>query len=60
MRLLRTAKEAGQVGEDLDADLVVRRLLSAADGLAVRVLIGQLGAPEAVSILHNELESVLE
>ena len=44
----------------LDAGVVVRRLLSTADGLAARVLIGQLDVPEAVGALEKDLRSLLE
>lgn len=58
-RLLRAAQQAGQVHKDLDARVVARRLLSTADGLAARVLIGGLAVPEAVGVLEKDLQSLL-
>jgi len=57
-RLLRTAKQAGQIREGIDAGVVARRLLSTAP--ATRVLIGQLAASEAVGVLEKDLRSLLE
>lgn len=59
-RLLRTAQQAGQISQDIDAGGAARRLLSTADGLAMRVLIGQLGASEAMGALEEDLRSLLE
>jgi TetR/AcrR family transcriptional regulator, transcriptional repressor of bet genes len=59
-RLLRAARKAGQADQDLDASAAVRRLLSTADGLSMRVLIGQLSAAEAVGVLEEDLRSLLE
>lgn len=59
-RLLGAAQHAGQVDKGLDAGVVARRLLSTADGLAARVLIGQLAVSEAVGVLEKDLRSLLE
>lgn len=58
-RLLREIWEAGRTLLRLDADAAARRLLSTADGLAARVLIGQLAASEAVGVLEKDLRSLL-
>lgn len=58
-RLLRAARHSGQDDPAFDAGAAARRLLSTADGLATRVLIGQLGATEAVGVLEQELGSIL-
>lgn len=55
-RLLRAAQQGGPV--DPDSGAAVRRLLSMADGLAMRVLIGQCGASQAVDVLVRELGSI--
>ncbi len=57
-RLLGAAQKVGQISENLDAVVVVRKLLATADGLALRVLIGQLSASEAVSSLEQAMEAV--
>jgi TetR/AcrR family transcriptional regulator, transcriptional repressor of bet genes len=59
-RLLGAAQHMGHVRKDLDAGVVARRLLSTADGLAARVLIGQLAVSEAVGALEEDLRSLLE
>ena len=59
-RLLRKVQQTGQIGQDLDVGAAARRLLSTADGLAMRVLIGQLGASEAMGALEEDLRSLLE
>ena len=59
-RLLEAAQRAGQLDKGLEAGVVARRLLSTADGLAARVLIGQLAVPEAVGALEKDLRSLLE
>jgi TetR/AcrR family transcriptional regulator, transcriptional repressor of bet genes len=57
-RLLREVWGAGRSDRDLDA--AARRLLSTADGLAARVLIGQLAVSEAVDVLEKDLRSLME
>lgn len=60
VRLLGAAQQAGQIDKGLDAGVVARRLLWTADGLAARVLIGQLAVSEAVGVLEKDLRSLLE
>lgn len=58
VQLLKDAKERRQVRGDLEEVAVARQLLSMADGLAVAVLIGQLGAAEALGVLNQFFFSV--
>lgn len=58
VRLVRAAQQAGQIDQGLDATVVVGRLLATADGLALRVLIGQLSTPEAVGSLEQDLSKL--
>ncbi len=58
-RLLREARKAAQKDTGLDEDATARSLLSVADGLATRVLIGQITGAEAVETLQRELDSIL-
>jgi len=59
VRLLQAAQKTGQIDQDLAADAVARRLLSTADGLAMRVLIGQFSASIALDALQQDLELFL-
>ena len=58
VRLLRAAQEAGRAARNLEAGAAVRGLFAKADGLATRVLIGQLGASEAVGMLEHDLNAL--
>ncbi len=58
VRLLKAAQQAGEAAQNLEAETAVRRLLATADGLATRVLIGQLSAAEAVGVLERDLAAL--
>lgn len=47
--------QAGRATPDLEAEAAIRGILAAADGLAARALIGQLGASDALSVLEHDL-----
>jgi hypothetical protein len=58
VRLLTAAAAAGLVRRSLDPEPVARRLIATADGLAMRVLTGELPAAEALELLEGDLTAL--
>jgi TetR/AcrR family transcriptional repressor of bet genes len=58
VRLVRRVVAARGIRRGTDATATARRLLATADGLSVRVLVGDLSAADALSLLDAELDAL--